>query len=421
MAAVAAVDLASTAMPAFEFEALSADGALERGVEQADNARALRQMLRGRGLLPLKVEAVLASEPSQATRRGPRLSFKPRLRAAELALITRQLAALLRAGLPVDEALVALADEADRGAVRKILSQVRSRVLEGFALHQALAEFESSFNEVYVSAVAAGEQAGNLELVLERMAEHLDAAEQAARTLGLALIYPALLICVALVIVAGLLRFVVPELSAVFATLGGELPWLTRALLATSELLQSHGLLLLGGLLSLIIGGQLALRDPRLRLWWHRRLLQLPVLGRIWRAQDAGRFARTLAALTGSAVPVLEALKLAARAVGFEPVRQAVNEVLGRVREGAPLARALRETRAFPPLLARLVASGEKSGQLDQMLERAAIEHEREASTRTKTLLALIEPLLILAMGGTVLLIVLAILLPIFDLNQRIG
>lgn len=398
-------------MPAFEFQALDPTGRTEKGVLQADTARAVRAQLRERGLTPLAVAEVAGG----ASRREQR----PLGDAARL-LLTRQLATLVQAGLPLDEALAALAEGAE-GRIRRITLALRARVMEGDALAQALAEFPGSFDALYRASVAAGEQSGRLAPVLLRLAQHLEARDALRRRLIGALAYPLLLLVVATLVVTGLMLYVVPEVTGVFLRTGQTLPWPTRLLMALSDLLTGHPLVTLLLPAALLASGVMLWRREAIRQWRDRQWLRLPLLGRLLLAMESARFARTLALLGAAAVPLLDALKLAGDTVQNRVLRSALGGVAARVREGTPLARALAQSGRFPPVATRLIASGERAGRLDTMLDEAADQLERELDTATSLAMSALGPAVILAVGAMVLFIVLAILLPIFEMNQLIA
>ena len=390
-------------MPAFQYQALSADGRTQQGVVQADTARAARATLRERGLAPLSVDELLGAQGERQ-----RLSGAARLAFA------RQLATLTHAGLPLDEALAALAEGAE-GRMQAIALAVRARVMEGATLAAALAEYPGSFDALFRASVAAGEHSGRLDVVLARLASHLESRDALRRELISALTYPALLL-----VVAGLLTYVVPQVTEVFVRSGQSLPLPTRALLAISGGLASFGpwLLLALALLGATLGG--LWRRPSLRRRRHALWLRLPGLGGLLVKLETARFARTLALLGSSSVPLLDALKLASLTVQNEALVESLDGVAARVREGVPLSAALARTGRFPPLVARLVASGERAGRLDAMLDEAAAQLERELQTVIQVAAGTLGPAVILLVGGLVLFIVLAILLPIFQMNQLI-
>ena len=398
-------------MPAFAYHALDADGRTRKGVLQADTARAARASLRERGLNALDVSQVSESAASGEGGRG--------LSAAQLALLTRQLSALIGSGLPIDEALGALA-EGSEGKLRSRLVSLRARVMEGATLANAMAESPDTFPVLYRATIAAGEASGRLDTVLARLADYTESREALRSKVILALAYPILLTCVALLVVAGLMIWVVPQVIGVFEQAQQALPWATRVLIAVSAAVERFGLWLLLPPALLVVAGIAVARAPALRAGWQRWLLKVPVLGRLIRAADTARFSRTLALLVGSAVPLLEALNIASQVVGNATLRDALARVAVRVREGQGLARALEETGQFPPVALRLVASGEKSGRLDTMLFDAAAQQERELDTALGVATTVLGPGVILLVGGLVLFIVLAILLPIFSLNTLV-
>jgi len=395
-------------MPAFHYQALSANHRTEKGVLQADTPRAARAALRERGLTPLNVVLVEADSGH-----GTRLS------AIMLVLLTRQLATLFGAGLPLDEVLAAAAEGAD-GSMRTVTLALRARVMEGSSLAQALAEFPATFSPLYRGSVAAGEQAGRLGVVLAQLAAHLEARDVLRRRVIAALAYPILLLFFALLVVSGLMLYVVPEVTGVFVRNGQSLPWATRTLLAISAGLQAGVWWLLALLLAALAGLMVSWRRPAFERWRHRSWLRVPLLSRLLIALDSARYARTLALLGASAVPLLDAMNLANATVANRQLRDALSHAAARVREGAPLAQALAGTGWFPPLALRLIASGERAGRLDAMLDEAAAQLERELDTVLSVLMAALGPVVIIAVGGLVLFIVLAILLPIFQLNQLV-
>jgi general secretion pathway protein F len=401
-------------MPAFAYQALDASGKTQRGVLQGDTARSVRGTLRERGLNPLSVEEVRegAQRATPFARRG--------LGGAELALLTRQLATLIGAGLPVEEALGALGEQAENGRQRALTVALRARVMEGASLAQALAEFPDTFPDIFRASVAAGEQSGRLDGVLEKLADYAEARDALKQKVLAALAYPLLLSLVAVAVVAGLLTWVVPQIVGVFQNLHQTLPLATRVLIGLSDFLRGWGWLLLLALLAAVAAGHLALRGEAMRARWHGLLLRLPLVGRLVRAAETARATRTLALLAGSAVPLLDALGIAAQVVANRPMRAALRQAAAKVREGSAFARALGESGHFPPVALRLIASGERSGELPRMLEEAAAQQQRELDRWLTALTAVLGPAVILAVGAIVLFIVLAILLPIFNLNQMV-
>lgn len=402
-------------MPAFQFQALDATGRTRKGQLEGDTPRQIRQQLRERGLTPLAVSE-LAGE-RRGTGGGRR---RTRLKPTELALITRQLATLIGSGLPVEQALAAVARQSENARVGGLVLALRARINEGHSLAATLADFPHAFPELYRATVAAGEQAGHLAVTLERLADYTETRQALRQKISLALFYPLMLTTVALLIVFGLLTYVVPQVIQVFASTQQTLPALTRGLIAISAFLENHGLLLL---LLLAVGGVMAAyagQRPAVCHAGHRLQLRLPLIGRLTRGLESARFARTMSILLASGVPALEALRISAQVLGNLPLRTAVEQAAVRVREGSSLYGALDTAGVFPPMLLQMIASGEASGRLENMLERAAAQQERETETLVAALLALFEPVLILTMGAVVLTIVLAILLPIFELNQLV-
>lgn len=404
-------------MSAFEFQALDAKGRNKRGVLEGDTPRQVRQQLRAQGLTPISVAAIAEHE----SRGGTGRQGGARLTASELAVITRQLATLLRAGIPLAQALGEVASQSHKVRVERILIAVRARVREGHSLAGGLSEFPRVFSDLYRKTVAAGEQAGHIDLVLERLADYTERAHALRQRTRLALFYPSILTVMAILVVSGLLAYVVPQVVQVFEDTGQTLPWITRALIAMSDATRIYGLYVVLALVLIFIAVRAALKRRRARLAWDRWMLRIPLVGGLLRGVNAARFARTLSILTASSVPILEALQVSAQVLSNHCMREAVVDATARVREGASIRSALEKTGYFPPMTLSLIASGETSGELQDMLERAAEVQERETETRIATLLGLFEPILILVMGAVVLLIVLAILLPIFELNQLVG
>jgi general secretion pathway protein F len=404
-------------MGAFEYTALDATGREKKGVIEGDAPRQVRQQLRDQGWVPLDVQEV--SRREKRSRSGFAL-LRRGISATDLALITRQLATLVRAALPLEESLRAVAQQTDRARLKSMLLAVRSRVMEGHTLAAGLSDFKRIFPELYRTTVEAGEQSGHLERVLERLADYTENRQQMRQKIQLAVFYPAMLTIVAILVVGGLMTYVVPQVVQVFDNIGQNLPPLTRGLIAVSDFLRDNGLLILVLLVLLGVAVTYLLRIEDNRRRFHRALLSVPLLGRLERGLNTARFARTFSILAASGVAVLEALRISAQVMSNIPMREAVDEAAARVREGAGIATALEKSGYFPPMTVHLIASGEASGKLEEMLERAAINQEREIETMIAAVLGLFEPLLILFMGGVVLVIVLAILLPIFDLNQLV-
>ena len=398
-------------MGAFEYQALEG-GRTQKGVIQADTARAARAQLRERGLLPLDVREVKAESAGSWSLGG---------QGNERALLLRQLATLLKAGLTLEEVLSLLVEQAESPGLRRQLGAIRARVMEGQSLSAAMAEHPRLFPYLFTAAIAAGERAGQLEIVLERLADFAEQREAMNRGLSLALVYPLLLALIAIAVVWGLIGFVVPRVVGVFEQAAQELPWLTRSLLALSDFIATYGLILIAVLVVGTVFAVLALRRPGPRGWLDRLLLRLPVLGRLVRARQTASFTRTLAILVSSAVPLVEALKVSAGVVGNRVVRTDIERVAAQVREGVSLSRALSDAAWLSPVARRLISGGEKSGELAPMLDHTAAIQERELNAATTVLLAVLQPLLILLVGLMVLYIVLAIMLPILSMSQLLA
>jgi len=404
-------------MAAFRYEAYDAAGRLHKGVLEADTARQLRARLREQGLLV--AELATASEDTMA-RGSNRWHWRRGLSGAQLSLVTRQFATLLAAGLPVEQTLNALIEQADTDYQRQVLAGVRGEVLAGHSLARSLQKYPRVFPELYVTLVAAGEQSGRLGEVMERLADYTESHQALRQKVGLAFIYPTIVTLVAGTVVLGLLTYVVPQVVNVFQNTNQTLPWLTRALIGVSDFLRASWWLWLAVIVVAVWAARRALRLPAPRLRFHRWLLRLPLVGTMVRGVNSAQLASTLGILVGSGVPLLAALQAGAGVVNNLPMRQAVEEAARRVREGGSLSRALAAAKLFPPMLVHMIASGEASGRLVHMLERAAEQQGREMENRVMGLTSLLEPLLIVVMGVVVLVIVLAILLPIFEMNQLV-
>jgi general secretion pathway protein F len=410
-------------MAAFEYTAVDAGGRERKGVLEADTARHVRQLLREQALLPVVVTEV-SGEQKQVegggARRALSFSLQRGLSPGDVALVTRQLATLVKSSMPLEESLLAVSQQTDKPKVRNILLGVRSKVMEGYTLADSLGEYPNSFPELYRATVSASEQSGHLDAVLERLADYTENRQALrSRTLG-ALLYPVMLFVVCVAIVFFLLVSVVPKVVEVFRNSEAELPLLTQALIAGSDFARDFGLYLAIalGLGAWLFRRWLAIESNRRR--WHDFLLRLPLVGKIVRGSNTARFARTLSTLTASTVPVLDALRISGEVVTNLPMKAAVADAAVRVREGAPIGKSLAKSRLFPPMMIHLISSGESSGELDTMLERAAQHQERELDSLLQALVGLLGPLMIIVMGGLVLLIVLAMLMPIFELNQLV-
>ena len=403
-------------MAGFRYEALDADGRVRRGVLESDSPRQARAQLRELKLNPLLVQSLGGSERSASG--GSRLPWRSGISQSELALLTRQFATLLGAGLTIEQTLNALVEQAESEGVRRVIAAVRGEILSGHPLARALGAYPRDFPELYRTLVAAGESSGQLPQVMLRLADYTEDRQALRGKVALAFVYPAIVTTVAILVVTGLLTWVVPQVVQVFRNTHQQLPLLTRLLIAASDFLRSWGWLVVLLLVAGVIAFLRALRNPAARERWHGALLRVPVAGRLIRGVNTARLASTLAILVSSRVPLLSALTAGVGVVENLPMRRALVEAERQVREGASLSRALASSRMFPPVMVHLIAGGESSGTLDHMLERVAAIQAQEVENRVSVMTSLLEPVLILAMGGVVLLIVLAILLPIFDLNQ---
>jgi general secretion pathway protein F len=403
-------------MGAFEYTALDADGKERKGILEGDTPRHIRQLLRDQQLLPVTV-AEVAKKEARAQRS---FSLVRRVSSTDLALFTRQLATLVRAGLPLEESLLAVSQQTEKPRVQSIVLGVRARVMEGHTLADGFADFPRVFPEIYRATVAAGEQAGHLDNVLERLADYTESRELIRQRVLAALLYPIVLTVMCFVIVSGLLVFVVPKVVAVFESAKGKLPLITRILIATSDFLRLYGLYLAVAVVVAVWLFRRWQRDPAAKRRVQRFLLTVPLVGKMSRGFNTARFTRTFSILSASAVPVLEALRIAGEVVTNLPMRDAVADAAARVREGAPIGRSLAVSRLFPPMTIHLISSGESSGELDSMLERAAISQERELDALLAAMVGLLGPLLIVVMGLFVMGIVFAMLLPIFRMNDLI-
>jgi general secretion pathway protein F len=403
-------------MGAFEYTALDNAGKERKGVLEGDTPRHIRQLLRERQLLPVSVSEVAQKE---ATRQRS-FSFMRRVAPADLSLFTRQLATLVRAGLPLEESLLAVSQQTEKPRVQSIILGVRSKVMEGHTLADGLSEFPRVFPEIYRATVSAGEQAGHLDNVLERLATYTESREEMRQKVLAAMLYPIVLTVMCFVIVSAMLVFVVPKVVGVFEASKAQLPLITRVLIATSGFLRRYGIWLIILAIIAVVLLQRWLRNPEARRRFHRLQLRLPLAGKLARGFNTARFTRTFSILSAASVPVLEAMRIAGEVVNNLPMRDAVMEAAARVREGAPIGRSLAASRLFPPMTVHLISSGESSGELDSMLEQAAVSQERELDGLLAAMMGLLGPLLIVFMGLFVMGIVFAMLLPIFKLNDLI-
>lgn len=412
-------------MGAYSYRALDGGGKLIKGVLEADSERQVRAQLRSRALKPVEVVVVAGGgnrESAAARSSGWRAWFQPRIAQRDLALLTRQLATLIQSNLPIDEALTATAQQARKPRIKGLMLQVRARVLEGHTLAYALGDFPQVFNEMYRAMVRAGESAGFLGIVLERLSDYTENSQYTRQKLMMAMIYPIILMVVAFAVISLLMVFVVPDLVKLFVHTNAELPALTAMLIAASDFFASYRFpLSLLVVAALLMGAGRLLREPRRRRAWHRLLLRMPLLGGLLTSMDTARFASTLSILTSSGVPLLEGLKIAGEVLSNLELRAASQRVATAVQEGGSLNRALAQTGLFPPMMVHMVASGEASGELETMLARSAQNQERELEMTLGSMMAVVEPLMVVTMAAIVGVIVLAILLPIVEMNNLVA
>jgi general secretion pathway protein F len=406
-------------MAAFRYNALDVTGKSSNGMIEADSARLARTQLRENGLFVVDLNS-LSDTPAQGGARSWNLPFRKRIPLAEVSLMLRQLATLLEAGLPLEQAMAVLIEQGDNPAMRQVIAAMRSEVLAGNTLARAMDKHRDTFPEIHRALISAGEASGELATVMDKLASYSEAQQALQQKIGLAMVYPAIVIIVAVLVVGGLLIFVVPSVVEVFQQTRQALPFLTRALIALSDFLSATWLYLIA---LCVIGGfaaQRALQQEALRFQLHLKLLRFPIVGKLIRGSNTARMASTLSILVGSGVGLLTALNAACGVLTNLPMRRALEDAAMKVREGVTLSRSLAASGLFPPVLVHLIASGEQSGRLDIMLDRVAKQQTQEVSGFTTALTSILEPVLILFMGAVVLLIVLAILLPIIQMNQMI-
>lgn len=402
-------------MAAFEYKALDAKGRHKKGVIEGDNARQVRQRLKEQGLVPMEV---VETQTKAARSRSKGMGFKRGISTPDLALITRQLATLVQSGMPLEECLRAVAEQSEKPRIRTILVAVRAKVTEGYTLSDSLGDYPHVFDELFRSMVAAGEKSGHLDSVLERLADYAENRQKMRSKLQQAMIYPVVLVVFAVGIVAFLLAAVVPKIVGQFVQMGQALPASTQFLLDASDFLQNWGIWLLIGLMLAIILVRWALTKPDIRLNWDRRVIHLPVIGKIARGLNTARFARTLSICTSSAIPILDGMRVAVDVMTNQFVKQQVLAAAENVREGSSLRKALEQTKLFPPMMLHMIASGEQSGELEGMLTRAADNQDSSFESTVNIALGIFTPALIALMAGMVLFIVMATLMPILEMNN---
>lgn len=402
-------------MAAFEYIALNHKGKEEKGVLEADSSRQIRQILRDKGMAPLNVKV---ARESRSTTSGWRGLFSPSLSVRELSLVTRQLSTLIAAGLTVEESLLAVSRQTENARTQSMLVTVRSKIMEGYSMANSLAEYPRAFPDLYRATVAAGEAAGHLDLVLNRLADYTEKRHDSRQRIFQAMVYPIILFVLTTLILAGLLAYVVPDIVKVFNDTHEQLPILTRFVIAASHFVKDWGLVVLILIGLAVFAVRRALTKPAIRLYYDRRILHLPVLAKLSRGINTSQFASTLSILSASGVPLVDALNISGKVMTNSWLRLKVSEATVKVREGASLNAALDQSGYFPPIMLHMIASGESSGELDNMLSRVATYVQQDVENLLGIMLSLFGPLMLLMMGGAVFVIVIAILLPIINLNE---
>lgn len=403
-------------MATFTYKAIDANGKQKKGTLEADSARLLRQQLRSSGLIPVEVETV-----DNKTSKSNSGLFQSKVKTADLALITRQLSTLVASSIPIEESLYAVAEQCDNPKIKSMIVSVRGGVIEGHSLADSMFAFPLVFDNLFCAMVAAGEKSGHLDKVLDRLADYAEQRQEMKSKMTQAMIYPLVLTLVAISVIAILLTSVVPQVVGQFDHMGAELPGSTRFLIAASDILSAYGLYFV----AFVAGGLLLikklLKNPQKQLVFDRNLLKYPVIGRVVNELNTARFARTLSILNSSAVPLLEAMSISGKVLSNVYMQKQIGEATERVREGTSLGRALKDTKLFPPMMLHMVISGERSGELGNMLERSADNQDKQFSAQVTIALGLFEPALVISMAGVVLFIVAAILQPILELNNMVS
>ena len=406
-------------MAAFDYQAVDSRGKNKKGVIEGDTPRHVRNLLREQGLMPIEVTPCL--QKNKQKNKKSLFAGGKKISAAELALITRQLSTLVESGLPIEESLMAVGEQCDKNSLKSMVMAVRTKVTEGYGLAESMAEFPQVFNRLFRAMVAAGEKSGHLDKVLDRLADYTEQREQLRSQLIQALLYPIIMTIVATGVIAILLTAVVPKIVGQFEHMGANLPGTTQFLIASSDFLREYGLGIVLIFAALILLWSQLLKKERFRFAYHQRFLSLPGIGKVAKSVNTARFARTLSILTASAVPLLESMKISGEVLDNLYIKQSVKEAADKVREGASLRVSLEQTKLFPPMMLHMIASGEKSGQLEHMLGRAADNQDRDFEAIVNISLKAFEPALMVVMAGIVLFIVMAILQPILQLNTLIG
>ncbi|GAA6172652.1 type II secretion system inner membrane protein GspF [Colwellia sp. KU-HH00111] len=410
-------------MAAFDYQAVDSKGKTKKGVIEGDTPRQARALLREQGLMPIEVAPTLGNKKSASGKAGKpgNRKDKGKVTPAELALITRQLATLVESGLPLEESLMAVAEQGEKNRIKSMIMGVRTKVTEGYGLAESMAEFPKVFNRLYRAMVAAGEKSGHLDKVLNRLADYTEQREQMRSQLIQALVYPVIMTVVAIGVIAILLTKVVPQIVGQFEHMGANLPGSTKLLIASSEFLQNYGLHIVLVIAAIMLLFTELLKKPKFEMAFHQRVIELPGIGKVAKGLNTARFARTLSILSASAVPLLESMKISGEVLDNLYIKQQVRLAADKVREGSSLRLSLEQTKLFPPMMLHMIASGEKSGQLEQMLGRAADNQDKEFEALVNISLKAFEPALMVVMAGVVLFIVMAILEPILKLNTFVG
>ena len=410
-------------MAAFDYQAVDSKGKTKKGVIEGDTPRQARALLREQGLMPIEVAPTLGNKKSASGKAGKpgNRKDKGKVTPAELALITRQLATLVESGLPLEESLMAVAEQGEKNRIKSMIMGVRTKVTEGYGLAESMAEFPKVFNRLYRAMVAAGEKSGHLDKVLNRLADYTEQREQMRSQLIQALVYPVIMTVVAIGVIAILLTKVVPQIVGQFEHMGANLPGSTKLLIASSEFLQNYGLHIVLVIAAIMLLFTELLKKPKFEMAFHQRVIELPGIGKVAKGLNTARFARTLSILSASAVPLLESMKMSGEVLDNLYIKQQVRLAADKVREGSSLRLSLEQTKLFPPMMLHMIASGEKSGQLEQMLGRAADNQDKEFEALVNISLKAFEPALMVVMAGVVLFIVMAILEPILKLNTFVG
>lgn len=405
-------------MAAFAYQAMDKGGKNKSGVLEGDNARQIRQQLREKGLIPMQVDQVAEKERKSQT--SFKL-FKNTISAADLSLLTRQLSTLVEASLPIEEALLAVAEQCEKPRQKNMMMAVRSKVVEGHTLADAMAEFPHVFDDLFRAMVAAGEKSGHLDTVLNRLADYTEKRQQTKSQITQAMVYPSIMMFFAFAIVILLLTVVVPKIVGQFQNMGQELPTITQIMINISDFLRTYGLAVAVVVMTITVIINSLLQKPVMKKRYHKFILGLPLIGNLSKGLNTARFARTLSILTSSAVPLLESMRIASEVLENLHIRDAINNAAGFVKEGSSLRASLEQTKIFPPMMMHMIASGERSGELQQMLGRAADNQDRQFESLVGVSLKIFEPILIVTMASVVLFIVLAILQPILALNSMVN